>query len=410
MKNYSFLLRKHSKNTDPVIVFHLFDARFKGRRFMYSTGHHINPGDWKKSNQRPKNDQELSQHLDLIVSLSGQFLQARYSSKTLSRSDLKKYILDNLKDEQNEAHERELARLKETKFSKVWESIIKSTKTKTGHLVKPSTLLQKQQTLRTLELYAVDRKVNLSFQAFTVKFYHDFDSWMIEKTMVGNTRGKHMKEIKAVLREAIERDIPVCLDFQKKSWRVIKESSDQVYLTTTEIKTWLQKDLPELQARDRDIFIMACFVGARHSDWHQIVKKNIITEGKTEMLRYRQTKTGDVVHVPLHPVVKMLMNKYPDNPKVLSNQKFNDSLKDIAELMEMGDKAKLITTHTARRSFATNAYLSKSLDIQQIMKCTGHKTEETFKAYLKLDGLDYAQLASESKFFTEDWTLLKIAK
>jgi len=48
--------------------------------------------------------------------------------------------------------------------------------------------------------------------------------------------------------------------------------------------------------------------------------------------------------------------------------------------------------------------------MQLIMKCTGHKTEESFKKYLKLDGIDYAQIASESKFFTEDWTLLKIAQ
>jgi integrase len=399
MKNYSFKLRGKGR-FGPVIVFHLNDARFTGRRFMYSTGHHIQPGEWSKSRQRPKDDKKLSEHLDLIVKLVKEYLADRFSSKTISRGDLKNWILQNLKDERTEP---------DPEFSKLWTSIIETTKTTKGHTVKKSTYLQKQQTQRTVELYAKERNITLTFQSLTIRFYHDFDAWMIEKKMSGNTRGKHMKEIKAVLREALERDIPVSMDFQKKSWRVIKDSVDRVYLTTDELKKWVNKDLPPFQARNRDIFIMACFTGARHSDWSQIKKENIIKQDKTEILRYKQTKTGDLVHVPLHPVVKMILNKYPENPKVLSNQKFNDSLKDIAELMEMGDKAKLITTHTARRSFATNAYLSKSLDIQQIMKCTGHKTEETFKAYLKLDGLDYAQLASESKFFTEDWTLLKIA-
>jgi integrase len=63
-----------------------------------------------------------------------------------------------------------------------------------------------------------------------------------------------------------------------------------------------------------------------------------------------------------------------------------------------------ITTHTARRSFATNAYLSGSLDVYQIMRCTGHKTEASFLLYLKLDGKDYALKAAESKFFrNESW-------
>jgi integrase len=420
MKNYSFKLRQHAKTTDPVIEFHLFESRFKGRRFMYSTGYHIEPGEWKKSTQRPKDNQQLSKHLDLIVSLAAQFLEARFSSKTLDRGDLKNYILDHLKDEQKEAGERELVRLKEAAFSKDWEGIIKTTKTKKGKLIKKGTLTQKRQTLTLMETYAVARKITLTFNTITIAFYHDFDAWMIEQELCGNTRGKHMKEIKAVLREAIERDIPVCLDFQKKSWRVIKEPVDRVYLNTEELKKFILKDdLPEEEAISRDIFVMACFVGARHSDWHQIKKENIVLQDKTEILRYKQTKGGAIVHIPLHPVVKMILRKYKESPKVPTNQSFNKELKTISRNMKLGTviidgqikkKSSLITTHTARRSFATNAFLSKSLDTQLIMKCTGHKTEESFKKYLKLDGIDYAQLASESKFFTEDWTLLKIAQ
>jgi hypothetical protein len=63
------------------------------------------------------------------------------------------------------------------------------------------------------------------------------------------------------------------------------------------------------------------------------------------------------------------------------------------------EKATLISTHTARRSFATNAYLSKSLNVYQIMQCTGHKTESSFLKYLKLNGKDFAVQAAGSKFF-----------
>jgi hypothetical protein len=71
------------------------------------------------------------------------------------------------------------------------------------------------------------------------------------------------------------------------------------------------------------------------------------------------------------------------------------------------EKKDLLSTHTARRSFATNAYLSRSMQVYEIMNCTGHKSESSFLKYLKLDGMDHAKLAANSKFFN-DRKLLKL--
>ena len=75
------------------------------------------------------------------------------------------------------------------------------------------------------------------------------------------------------------------------------------------------------------------------------------------------------------------------------------------------DKGSEISTHTARRSFATNAYLSRTLDVHQIMKCTGHKSESSFLKYLKLNGKDFAMEAADSKFFNDKtWEIKKSKK
>lgn len=171
------------------------------------------------------------------------------------------------------------------------------------------------------------------------------------------------------------------------------------------------------KAHLRDIFIMACFTGQRHSDWHQLRKENIIRENGKDILRIAQQKGKKIVHVPVHPIVKAILNSYGDNPpKVITNQKFNEALKDIAGTAELGkisiggsivEKRDHISTHTARRSFATNAYLSRSMQVYEIMNCTGHKSESSFLKYLKLDGMDYAKLAAKSKFFN-DRKLLKL--
>jgi integrase len=57
--------------------------------------------------------------------------------------------------------------------------------------------------------------------------------------------------------------------------------------------------------------------------------------------------------------------------------------------MRVQYKADLICSHTARRSFATNAY-KKGLPISSIMQITGHKTESSFRKYIQLSGKEHA--------------------
>jgi hypothetical protein len=58
----------------------------------------------------------------------------------------------------------------------------------------------------------------------------------------------------------------------------------------------------------------------------------------------------------------------------------------------------MIKTHTARRSFCTNAYLSK-MDTLDIMAMTTHKTEANFLKYIKVSGKERAKRIAEHKFF-----------
>jgi integrase len=62
-------------------------------------------------------------------------------------------------------------------------------------------------------------------------------------------------------------------------------------------------------------------------------------------------------------------------------------------------KYNMISTHTARRSFATNAYLARVPSIA-IMKITGHKSEKNFLKYIKVDSLQSALNIASHSFFT----------
>jgi integrase len=61
-------------------------------------------------------------------------------------------------------------------------------------------------------------------------------------------------------------------------------------------------------------------------------------------------------------------------------------------------KYELVSTHTARRSFATNLYLADIPSIT-IMKMTGHKTEKAFLRYIRLTQEQNANKLLHHPFF-----------
>ena len=148
-------------------------------------------------------------------------------------------------------------------------------------------------------------------------------------------------------------------------------------------------------------------------------------EGNT--IRIRTQKTGELVVIPLHWMIRDILDKYEGAlPKPVSNQKMNEYLKEIGELAKINtisntsitkgglrvDKAskkfELITVHTARRSFATNMFLAEVQTIS-IMKITGHKTEKSFMKYIRISQEDNAIKLADHPFFKEI-TNFKIVK
>ena len=96
-------------------------------------------------------------------------------------------------------------------------------------------------------------------------------------------------------------------------------------------------------------------------------------------------------------------------PRSISNQKMNDYLKEVCQLAGIDSKEskaqtkggkritktfekwQMVSTHTARRSFATNMYLL-GIPALTIMQITGHRTEKAFMRYIKLDREQHAKV------------------
>lgn len=145
--------------------------------------------------------------------------------------------------------------------------------------------------------------------------------------------------------------------------------------------------------RIRDLFLVGCWTGLRFGDLSRVKPENI----KDGFIEIEQAKTMGLVIIPLHHYVTAILGKYNGElPKAISNQKTNKYLKDVARMAGLTDnvhitetvgslqksvkrqKWELVTTHTARRSFASNQYRS-GFPAQSLMRITGHKTEKAFE-------------------------------
>ncbi len=167
---------------------------------------------------------------------------------------------------------------------------------------------------------------------------------------------------------------------------------ERVYLTEEEIQNIINKDFKiERMAMVRDIFIFSCFTGLAYVDVQQLTKNHIALgiDGDKWIFKNRQ-KTDTTSKIPLLPMAMEIVDKYRNHPTcvnenrllpILSNQKMNAYLKEIADVCEIN---KELTFHIARHTFATTVTLSNGVPIETVSKMLGHTNLKTTQHYAKI--------------------------
>jgi len=150
-----------------------------------------------------------------------------------------------------------------------------------------------------------------------------------------------------------------------------------------------------------NLFVLHCHTGLRHTDWTKVSLNSI----ESVKLYVRTQKTKKAVVIPVHPIIPEILNRYGPDLKIPTNQEANRVLKWIGEYAllkkitkENPEKWHQIRTHTVRRSFATNAYLS-GIPMISIMQITGHRKTETFHRYIRVTKLENAEKLKDHPFF-----------
>lgn len=278
----------------------------------------------------------------------------------------------------------------------------------TGRLLSYNSVQQYRATYQHLKNFAAkELKNDFEFEEINTKFYNKFVAYLQSLDFTNNSIGKHIKVIKTFINDA-PKDLKNKADISR--FHVFSEDADTVFLNEDELKQIQQCNLSGKLEKVRDHFLLLAWTGCRYSDSEKISKTDI----KDGFITFRQQKTNEKVTIPIHPAVVEVLEKYNyQMPKPLSNQRFNEYIKEVAKAAGINrletitktvggkltsikmPKYCLIGSHTGRRSFCTNMYLL-GIPTYTIMAISGHRTEKSFLKYLKVSKEEHAKLMRDA--------------
>ena len=323
-------------------------------------------------------------------------------------------------------------------------------KRKSAKQITEGTIKSYRGTQSQLKHYQEARHKVIDFDDVTIDFYDDWKRFFLEKKdkkgnprpYSPNTIGRHVKNLKIFLYAAKEMKLTTNSDFESARFTVDSQDVENVYLTDERVQELyvadfqdkkfvesLMKMAPDTKERDvmrdqltrrtpkilneaKDIFVVGCLTGQRVSDYKRINSSMIRTlSDGNDYLYLQQEKTGKWIYIPLDLRVRAILERYGGSLPPIYDQDLNERIKVVGRLMNWRENAGItelhgvmevptnkafyecIKTHTARRTFATNAYRNR-MSLSAIMIITGHSSERMLKKYLKLDKEERAMMAA----------------
>lgn len=280
------------------------------------------------------------------------------------------------------------------------------------------------------------KKYKLSFDKITLDFYEDYLEFLYEKDYSNYYIGTQIKTLKTIMNASFEEELHSNVDYKKRAFQKLTDEVFNIYLNEQELEMFYNADISKFKPthktkeqsvskanleRTKDIFLIGSYTGLRVSDLNQLSLNNIKTIKGEKYLNIKTQKTGKLVTIPLHPIVKNIFKKYGNQPpRKVQPQTMNCALKVLGELAEINEpttkeysrgglkvietkpKYSLISNHTARRSFCTNAYLS-GMNTLDIMAISTHTSEKTLLNYIKVTPDERAINIGKHDFFKQSF-------
>lgn len=290
--------------------------------------------------------------------------------------------------------------------------------------------------------YEEARKLRLKFDNIDIHFYRDFEQFIYTRKRKDsdapyslNYFGSLIKSIMVVYREARDTDGLHNLNATAhRDFKAVQRTADTIYLTVEELirihrlqitPELILKYFPNADTRPQNMerrihgyeiarkkFLIGAFTGLRVSDFNRLTEVNI----QDDRIRIRTKKTDAPAVIPIHWVIRDLLDSGFEIDTPLSEQKLNEHIKEVCKMADIDTpieivrhaggsrisgvlpKWKLVSNHTARRSGLTNM-VKAGIPLPAAMKISTHTTVKSFLSYLKYSVEENADMLAESDFF-----------
>lgn len=371
-----------------------------GSQIKYGTGMSIDPKNWDDKRYRPisKRGSSKFKHIEIELNrLENEFNKiihdAKMNNHKISTKEVR-VLLNKFKLGNN------IVKKKTVKIQVIdgYQIMIdEKTRSKT---ITPETIKKYKHVKGCLEKFEKHRKKKLKWEDIDDTFYNDYLEFSYNvMNHSDNTVGRYIGFVKTLMQWALKKELHSNEKFQ--DFKKFKREADNVALTYDELVQLFEYEFDnDYLNRAKDLFCIGCFSGQRFSDYSVFE----IADYKGGMIIKRAEKTESFSYIPVdaNPRLKFLLEKYEWKVPSITNQKFNEYIKEACKIVGINDLVKktvyrgtskdvdiyekweLISSHTARRTFITLA-LQRGMTYKAVMKITGIKKIETLMIYDKVD-------------------------
>ncbi|MCQ9635067.1 site-specific integrase [Chryseobacterium sp. WG23] len=361
-----FLLRRNKANIKGLCPIEC-RITLDSQRKPFSTGIFINPEYWNASKQKAhppnKGNTQINTQLSLIKQdINQAFLFLQVQEKDFDVDDIyRQYKGENIKQDKSIT---EMFHLHITKQ----EKLIGISTTK----VSVAKFYQTQTHIKSFIKHQY-KKSDYLLKDMTMAFITEFEFYLkAEKLFKQNTVHKTIQRFKQIVKLAVG------LDYLAKDpfllYKNRKPKKQVVFLSKEELEA-LEKHqfASERLQQVADMFIFCCYTGLAYTEMANLKASDIQTGyDSNKWIHIHRQKTKRDYEIPLLYKAESILGKYKTDTQllpVITNQKFNSYLKEIAEIMGIN---KTLTHHIARKTFASTILLYNDVPMEIVSELLGH--------------------------------------
>ena len=375
---------------------------YNGKRIDLHTRIRVKPKYWNYKTQRVKRGFSYCEETDVTINVAlNSYIRYVHLYFVECERNFREPVLTELRDKFNYMYKK-TGKLKMSEFFYLFEEFIKI---RSGEKGWGQDMVDVYQ--RLLEKIRKFRP-DIKFTDWNVQTLETFKE-SLAQSMYNDAIKKNLSYLKSFIKWAKSKHYAVNEDFATYNPKLLTAQKQVRYLELDELEKIYNLNLADNEALDctRDFFLFQCYTGLRYSDLKQLKRTNVYRDKRGKyFIRLLTEKDNDVINFQLAKRAVEIYKKYvvlslPEGLllPVLSNQKYNEHLKDLGKIAgltgewvdyeyRLQEKIEVrvpkcdLSSHTARRTFIVTA-LNEGVSTDLIMLITGHSDYNVMRPYIK---------------------------